>query len=100
MIFEALGVALRMLPLSQRSSLSICDAWEIGIAAAVVSLRSGIGIELVRLTNAQNNIWAVWVPFVNRNLTMLTMVRQSLARNQVKVLTKMKSVNWNAMAVC
>jgi hypothetical protein len=41
-----------------------------------------------------------WVPFVNRNLTMLTIVGQSLARILVKVLTKMKSVNWIAMARC
>jgi len=59
MIFEALGVAFDTLPLCQRSSLRICDTREIGIAAAVALLRSGIGIELVRLTFARNNIWAV-----------------------------------------
>ena len=46
MIFGALGVAFGMLPLSQRSSLLICDTWDVDIDARVVSLRSGVGIEL------------------------------------------------------
>jgi hypothetical protein len=89
-----------MLPLSQRSSLRICDTWDIDIAARVVSLRSGIGVDAFGSHLPEIIFGPFWVPFVNRNLTMLTVVGQSLARNQVKVLTKMKSVNWNAMAIC
>ena len=43
-----------MLPTVRRASLLICDAWEIDIAARVVSLRSGIGIDRFRFTFARN----------------------------------------------
>src|SRR5271168_2263119 len=46
MIFGATRVALSMLPLSQRASLSICDTRDFDIAARSISLRSGVGIEL------------------------------------------------------
>jgi hypothetical protein len=45
MIFEAHVVALSMLPLSQRSSLLICDTRDFDIDARVVSICFGIGID-------------------------------------------------------
>jgi hypothetical protein len=69
MNFEALALASVVLPLCQRSSVLICETWELRIDARVDLLSSGVGIcvpfELLVHKCLEINLGRVNLPFMN-----------------------------------